>query len=106
MSMEDVPPGSRPPDLGSHRAVPPGPPPEPVEFTEEQKRELAQALYQTEVELLQAITRAAAPQAGTHSQPRTPGPHLTPARAPRRATAGQAEPRSPFFPGPPPWIGP
>jgi hypothetical protein len=104
MSMEDVPHGSRPPGLGSHGAVPPVPPPEPVVFTEEQKRELAQALYQTEVELLQAITRAAA-HAERHYSARSAVRHLTHALATLRATAGQAESRSPFFPGPPPWIG-
>jgi hypothetical protein len=103
--MEDAPPGNRPPDVGSHGAVPPGPSPEPVEFTDEQKHEIAQALYQAEVELLRAIGRAAG-QAERHYSARSAVRHLTHALATLRATVGQAQSRSPFFDGPPPWIGP
>jgi hypothetical protein len=76
-----------------------------VEFTEEQKREIAQALYQAQIELLRAIARAA-DQAERHYSARSAVRHLTHALGTLRATAGQAQSRSPFFPGSPPWIGP
>jgi hypothetical protein len=103
--MANIPPAGPPRGFESRGAVPPGPPPEPVEFTEEQKREIAFALYQAQVELLQAIARSAT-RADRHYAARSAVRHLTQALATLRATAGQAQSRSPFPPGLPPWMGP
>ena len=103
--MENIPPGDRPRDFESRSAVPPSRPPEPVEFTDEQKREISHALYQAQIEVLQAIARSAA-RADRHYAARSAVRHLTHALATLRAAACQAQSQSPFFPGPPPWAGP
>ena len=83
----------------------PFPAPERVEFTDEQKREIANATHEAEVALLRAIARAAG-QADTVYAARS-SVRLTHALATLRVAAGQAPSRSPFFPGPPPWaMGP
>src|SRR5260370_6324519 len=103
--MADVPPAGRPSGYGSRGAVPAGRPTESVEFTEEQQRELADALYQAQIEVLRAIARSAA-RADRHYAARTTVRHLTQALATLRTAAGQAQSGFPFFPGPGPWAGP
>jgi hypothetical protein len=107
--MEDIPPpGWRPGSFRAHGGPFPFPtsaPPERVEFTDEQKRQIATALYEAEVEVLRAIARAAS-HADTNYAARTTI-RLTHALSTLRVAAGQAQSRSPFFPGPPPWaMGP
>ncbi len=103
--MEDIPPGARSARFAAHGPVPAPAAPEPVEFTDEQKREVARALYEAEVEVLRAIARSAG-HADTNYAARSTV-RLTHALATLRVAAGQAQSRSPFFPGPPPWaMGP
>lgn len=107
--MEDIPPGA---SFGFSRAqgVPfpfPGVPvtPEQVEFTDEQKRELADAMHEAEVAILRAITRSAGHADPGYAARATA--RLTHALATLRVAAGQAQARTPFFPEPPPWpMGP
>jgi hypothetical protein len=108
--MEDTPPGA---SFGFARAQGGGPfpfpgvpvtPPEQVEFTDEQKRELASAVHEAEVAILRAIARSA-----SHADPGYAAratARLTHALATLRVAAGQAHARSPFFPGPPWAMGP
>jgi hypothetical protein len=78
---------------------------EPVEFTDEQKREVASALHEAEVAVLRAIARSANHD-DTYYSARTTA-RLTHALATLRVAAGQAQAPTPFFPDPPPWaIGP
>ena len=105
VAMADIPPGGRPPGFESRSAMPPGRPPEPVEFTEEQQREIAHALHQAQIEVLRAIARSAA-RADRHYAARTAVRHLTQALATLRTASGQAQSQHPFFPGPAPWAGP
>ena len=105
--MEDIPPGGRS-GAWAHGAAFPFPAPakaERVEFTDEQKREVASAMHEAEVAVLRAIARSAS-HADTNYAARTTV-RLTHALATLRVAAGQAQARSPFFPGPPPWaMGP
>jgi hypothetical protein len=111
-SMEDVPPGARSGFFRTHGGPFPFPFPESaaserVEFTAEQKREVANALHEAEVALLRAIARSAS-HADTNYAARATA-RLTHALATLRVAAGQAEAHSPFFfpgpPPPPPWAG-
>jgi hypothetical protein len=106
--MEDIPPGARSGPFRAHGGPFPFPESaasERVEFTDEQKREVASALHEAEVALLRAIARSAS-HADTNYAARTTV-RLTHALATLRVAAGQAQARSPFFPGPPPWaMGP
>jgi len=81
------------------------PAPERVEFTDEQKLEIATALYEAQLAVLQAIARSAGQDDASYAARTTI--RLTHALAILRAAAGQASSTPPFFPGPPPWdIGP
>lgn len=83
----------------------PVPGPEPVEFTDEQKREIANATHEAEVALLRAIARAAGQTDVVYAA--RGSVRLTHALATLRVAAGQAPSRGPFFPGPGPWeMGP
>ena len=96
--MEEIPPGGRYPFPTPAKA-------ERVEFTDEQKREVASALHEAEVAVLQAIARSANHADTTYAARTTL--RLTHALATLRVAAGQALAPSPFFPGPPPWaMGP
>ncbi len=105
--MDNTPPSGPIPGCGG-----PFPPPfsetagqERVEFTDEQKREVASAFHEAEVALLRAIARSA-DHPDTNYAARATG-RLTHALATLRVAGGQAQGRSPFFPGPPPWaMGP
>jgi len=103
--MEDIPPGA---SFGFSRAhdVPfpfHGAPvtQEQMKFTDEQKRELADAMHEAEVSILRAITRSAGHADPGYAARATA--RLTHALATLRVAAGQAQARTPFFPGPPPW---
>jgi hypothetical protein len=108
--MEDVPPGAGSGFFRAHGGPFPFPfsesaASERVEFTDEQKREVANALHEAEVALLRAIARSAS-HADTNYAARATA-RLTHALATLRIAAGQAQARSPFLPGPPPWaMGP
>jgi hypothetical protein len=106
--MEEIPPGGRPGPWmqgGGYYSSRTPAKAERVEFSDEQKREVADALREAEVALLRAITRSA-DLADTYYAARSTV-RLTHALATLRVAAGQALPPSPFFPEPPPWfIGP
>jgi hypothetical protein len=105
--MEEMPPGGRFGPWGPGGSFPFGgaAKAERVEFTDEQKREVASALHAAEVAILQAIARSAS-HADSNYAARTTA-RLTHALATLRVAAGQAQARTPFFPGPPPWaMGP
>lgn len=105
--MEDSPPDDRagPWPHGGPSPFPASGKAERVEFTDEQKREVANALHEAEVAVLRAIARSAS-QTDTNRAARSTM-RLTRALATLRFAAGQAPTHSPFFPGPPPWaIGP
>jgi hypothetical protein len=101
--MEDIPPGGRggPWAHGGPFPFPVSTKAERVEFTDEQKREVASALHEAEVAVLRAIARSAS-HSDTNYAARTTV-RLADALATLRVAAGQAQARSPFFPGPPPW---
>ena len=107
--MEDVPPGPggpRGPFWGRGGPFPfrgPGSAKaERVEFTDEQKREVASALHEAQVAVLKAIARSASLDDTGYAARTTV--RLTHALATLRAAAGQTQGGFPFFPGPPvPW---
>ena len=81
------------------RSRPDEPTSPPVEFSEEQRRALAEAFYDAELAVLKALTRAANEPDTRDSARNTAA--LTHALATLRLAAGQARPGLPFFPGPP-----